>query len=93
MARFLPLWNDELAPAVKSGKNILIVAHGNSLRALIQHLEKMTPEQIMEVNVPTGIPLMYELDNHLHVKSKNYLGDPEVVKAAMDHVAGQGKKK
>lgn len=93
VARFLPLWNDELAPAVKSGKNILIAAHGNSLRALIQHLEKMTPEQIMEVNVPTGIPLMYELDGHLKVISKNYLGDPEVVKAAMDDVAGQGKKK
>ncbi len=93
VARFLPLWNEELAPAVKSGKKILIAAHGNSLRALIQHLEKMTPEQIMEVNVPTGIPLMYELAANLQVIKKEYLGDPAVVKAAMDHVAGQGKAK
>ena len=93
VGRFLPLWNEELAPAVKSGKKILIAAHGNSLRALIQHLEKMTPEQIMEVNVPTGIPLMYELDANLQVLKKEYLGDPAFVKAAMDHVAGQGKAK
>lgn len=93
VARFLPLWTEELAPAVKAGKNILIVAHGNSIRALIQHLEKMTPEEIMEVNVPTGIPLMYELDEDLKVISKQYLGDPELVKTAMEQVANQGKKK
>lgn len=93
VARFLPLWNEEIGPAVKSGKRILIAAHGNSLRALIQHLEKMTPAQIMEVNVPTGIPLMYELDSNLQVVSKEYLGDPAVVKAAMDQVANQGKAK
>lgn len=91
--RFLPLWNQELAPAIQSGKNILIAAHGNSIRALIQHLEKLTPEQIMEVNVPTGIPLMYELGKDLSVLGKNYLGDPETVKAAMQQVANQGKKK
>jgi len=93
VARFLPLWTEEIAPAVKSGKKILIAAHGNSIRALIQHLEKMTPEQIMEVNVPTGIPLMYELDSNLQVVSKEYLGDPELVKAAMETVANQGKAK
>jgi len=93
VARFLPLWNQELAPQIKSGKRILIAAHGNSLRALIQHLEKMTPEQIMEVNVPTGIPLMYTLDKDLNVLQKEYLGDPEVVKSAMDKVANQGKAK
>lgn len=93
VARFLPLWNEELSPAISSGKKLLIAAHGNSIRALVQHLEKMTPEQIMEVNIPTGIPLMYELDSKLNVISKKYLGDPAVVQAAMDHVAGQGKKK
>jgi 2,3-bisphosphoglycerate-dependent phosphoglycerate mutase len=93
VARFLPLWNEELAPAIKSGKRILIAAHGNSLRALIQHLEKMTPEQIMEVNVPTGIPLMYELGPNFEVLKKEYLGDPEVVQAAMAQVANQGKAK
>ncbi len=93
VARFLPLWNEEIAPAMKSGKRVLIAAHGNSLRALIQHLEKMTPDQIMEVNVPTGIPLMYELDDQMNVLKKEYLGDPEVVAAAMATVANQGKAK
>lgn len=93
VARFLPFWNESIAPNIISGKKILISAHGNSLRALIQHLEKMTPEQIMEVNVPTGIPLMYTLDKDLNVLDKTYLGDPEVVKAAMETVANQGKKK
>jgi 2,3-bisphosphoglycerate-dependent phosphoglycerate mutase len=93
VSRFLPLWKEEIAPAMKSGKKILIAAHGNSLRALIQHLEHMTPEQIMEVNVPTGIPLMYELDSDLKVVGKEYLGDAETVKAAMDTVANQGKAK
>ena len=93
VARFLPMWSEEIAPAIKSGKKVLIAAHGNSIRALIQHLEKLTPEQIMEINVPTGIPLMYELDANLGVIKKEYLGDPEVVKAAIDKVAGQGKAK
>lgn len=93
VARFLPLWTEEIAPLIKSGKRVLIAAHGNSLRALIQHLEHMTPEQIMEVNVPTGIPLMYELDANLKVLKKEYLGDPEVVAAAMATVANQGKAK
>lgn len=93
VARFLPYWQSNIAPAIQSGQRVLIAAHGNSLRALIQHLEKMTPEQIMEVNVPTGIPLLYELDSKLNVIKKEYLGDPEVVKAAIEHVAGQGKAK
>jgi 2,3-bisphosphoglycerate-dependent phosphoglycerate mutase len=91
--RFLPLWKSEIAPAVKAGKKILIAAHGNSLRALIQHLENMTPAEIMEVNVPTGIPLLYELDAELKVTKKEYLGDPEKVKAAIEGVANQGKVK
>lgn len=91
--RVLPIWNQEIAPRIQKGEKILIAAHGNSLRALIQHIEKMTPEQIMEVNVPTGIPLLYELDANLNFLRKEYLGDPEIVKAAIDHVAGQGQAK
>lgn len=93
VARFLPLWNDEIAPKVLQGRKLLIAAHGNSLRALIQHVEKMTPEQIMEVNMPTGIPMVYHFDKDLKVIDKNFIGDPEVVKQAMEAVAAQGKKK
>lgn len=93
VARFLPLWNEKIAPDILSGKNVLIAAHGNSLRALIQHLEKMTPDQIMEVNMPTGIPMMYELDQNLNVLSKKFIGDPAEVAKAMETVAQQGKKK
>lgn len=93
VARFLPLWNEKIAPDIQAGKNVLIVAHGNSLRALIQHLEKLSPAQIMEVNLPTGIPLMYELDSSFNVVSKQYLGDPEEVRKAIEGVANQGKAK
>lgn len=93
VARFLPLWNEQISGPLKQGKKVLITAHGNSLRALVQHLEKMTPEQIMEENIPTGIPLMYELTADLQVVSRRYLGDPAVVAAAMSTVAQQGKKK
>lgn len=93
VARVLPLWNSEIAPAIKSGKRVLIAAHGNSLRALIQYLEKMTPDEIMEVNMPTGIPMLYELGPELQVLKKEFIGDPEVVKAAIEAVAQQGKKK
>jgi 2,3-bisphosphoglycerate-dependent phosphoglycerate mutase len=91
--RFQPLWEKELVPALKAGQNILIVAHGNSLRALMQILEGLTPEQIMEVNMPTGVPLRYDLDNQLRILSKKFLGDAEAVKKAMEAVANQGKKK
>lgn len=93
VARFLPLWNEEIMPKIKAGKKILIAAHGNSLRALIQHLEGLSPAEIMEVNVPTGIPLMYELSKDFKVLKKEYLGDPERVRAAMETVANQGKAK
>jgi 2,3-bisphosphoglycerate-dependent phosphoglycerate mutase len=89
--RFLPLWTNEIAPTIKTGKRVLIVAHGNSLRALMQHLEEMTPEEIMGVNLPTGIPLVYELDENLKVLGKKFVGDPEEVKKAMEAVAAQGK--
>lgn len=92
-ARFVPLWEKEVVPQLKVGKNVLIVAHGNSLRALMQILEKMTPEEIMEVNMPTGIPLKYELDSNLNIVSKSFIGDEETVKKAIASVAAQGKKK
>ena len=90
-ARFMPLWNNQISKEILSGQKVLIVAHGNSLRALIQHLENLSPEAIMEVNVPTGIPLMYTLDENLKVLSKKFIGDAESVKAATDAVANQGK--
>lgn len=93
VARVLPFWQETVVPTLNSGKKILLVAHGNSLRALIQHLEKMTPEQIMEVNVPTGVPLVYDLDDNLKVVGKRYLGDQEKIQAALESVANQGKKK
>lgn len=93
VARFLPLWTKTIAPEIKSSKKVLIVAHGNSLRALMQHLEKMTPEEIMGVNMPTGIPMMYELDESFKVLKREFIGDPEEVRAAMEAVANQGKAK
>ncbi len=93
VARFLPLWHETIAPTIKSGKKVLIAAHGNSLRALIKYLDNVSEEAIVELNVPTGMPLVYELDDDLKPIRSYYLGDPEKVKAAMDAVAAQGKKK
>lgn len=93
VARFLPFWTDVISKDIKAGKKVLIAAHGNSLRALIQHLEQMTPDEIMGVNMPTGIPLMYELDANLKVIGKEFIGNPEDVKAAIESVANQGKAK
>jgi 2,3-bisphosphoglycerate-dependent phosphoglycerate mutase len=91
--RFLPLWLNQISKNILDGKRVLIVAHGNSLRALMQHLEKMSPEQIMGVNMPTGIPLCYELGPQFQVEKKEFIGDPEEVKAAIEAVANQGKAK
>jgi 2,3-bisphosphoglycerate-dependent phosphoglycerate mutase len=93
VARFLPFWHDVVAPDIKAGKKVVIVAHGNSLRALIKYLDNVSEEAIVEMNVPTGMPLVYELDEKLKPIRSYYLGDPEKVKAAMDAVAAQGKKK
>jgi 2,3-bisphosphoglycerate-dependent phosphoglycerate mutase len=93
VARFLPLWEDALAPAVKGGQRVLVVAHGNSIRALIKFLDHVSEDDIVELNVPTGMPLVYELDASLKPIRSCYLGDPAKVKAAMDAVAAQGKKK
>ena len=91
--RLLPLWQGEIVPRIKKGENVLIVAHGNSLRALVQHLEHLSPAEIMELNIPTGTPLVYELDEQLKVLSKRYLGDPEEVARAAAAVANQSKAK
>jgi 2,3-bisphosphoglycerate-dependent phosphoglycerate mutase len=93
VSRFLPLWQSQISADLKSGKKVLIAAHGNSLRALMMHLEKLTPEQIMEVNLPTGIPLVYTLDSQLGFVKKEFLGDPEKVRAAIEAVSAQGKVK
>ncbi|MEK6774628.1 MAG: 2,3-diphosphoglycerate-dependent phosphoglycerate mutase [Bdellovibrionota bacterium] len=91
--RFMPLWIERIQPDFKLGKKILIVAHGNSLRALIQYLEKMSADDIMQVNVPTGVPIFYELDLSFQVLKKEFLGDPEEIRRAMESVANQGKAK
>jgi 2,3-bisphosphoglycerate-dependent phosphoglycerate mutase len=91
--RMLPYWNETIAPQVKAGKRVLIAAHGNSLRALVKHLDQLSEEQIMELNIPTGIPLVYELDGNLKPTKKYYLGEADAIKAAQEAVAKQGKKK
>ncbi|MGC4052298.1 MAG: 2,3-diphosphoglycerate-dependent phosphoglycerate mutase [Paludibaculum sp.] len=93
VARFLPLWHESIAPAVKSGKRVVIGAHGNSLRALVKYLDNVSEADILELNIPTAMPLVYELDADLKPIKSYYLGDPEKVKAAMDAVAKQGQKK
>ena len=93
VAHFLPLWHDTIAPAIRSGQRVIIAAHGNSLRALVKYLDGVSEADIVELNIPTGMPLVYELDDNLKPLNRYYLGDPEKVKAAMDAVAAQGKKK
>jgi len=93
VARVLPCWHDAIAPAVRSGRRVLITAHGNSLRALVKYLDNVSDQDILELNIPTGMPLVYELDADLKPLASRYLGDPARVKAAMDAVAGQGKAK
>ncbi len=89
--RFLPAWNDVIAPAVKRGERVIIAAHGNSLRALVKHLDGISDEDILGLNIPTGIPLVYELDDDLTPISSRYLGDPEAAKKAAEAVANQAK--
>jgi 2,3-bisphosphoglycerate-dependent phosphoglycerate mutase len=93
VARFLPLWHETIAPDIRAGKKVLIAAHGNSLRALVKYLDNVSEQEIVELNIPTGMPLVYELNDDLKPLNRYYLGDPEKVKAAMDAVAAQGKKK
>ncbi|MEO8168268.1 MAG: 2,3-diphosphoglycerate-dependent phosphoglycerate mutase [bacterium] len=91
--RFLPYWHKTIAPAITSGRRVIIAAHGNSLRALVKYLDNISEESIVELNIPTGMPLVYELDSDLKPLKSYYLGDPEAVKKAMDAVAAQGKAK
>ena len=93
VARFLPLWHSTVAPAIQKGQKVLIAAHGNSLRALVKYLDDVSESDIVELNIPTGMPLVYELDQKLRPLDRHYLGDPEKVKAAMEAVAAQGKRK
>jgi len=89
--RVLYYWRKEIAPAIKSGKKILISAHGNSLRALVKYLDNIPPEEIPKLNIPTGIPLVYELDKNLKPIKHYYLGDSEKIKQAAERVANQAK--
>ena len=89
--RVLPYWHDVISPAILSGKRVLIAAHGNSLRSLVKYLDNISDEDIIGVNIPTGVPLVYQLDADLKPISSEYLGDPEAIKAMMNSVANQGK--
>lgn len=93
VARFMPYWHETIAPTVKSGKRVIVAAHGNSLRALVKYLDNIPDEVIPTVNIPTGMPLVYELDKDLKPTDRFYLGDPEAVKKAMEAVASQGRAK
>lgn len=93
VARVLPYWKEQIIPTIKSGARILISAHGNSLRALVKYLDDVSNEEILKLNIPTGIPLIYELDDNIKPIKHYYLGDPEEVMKAMKKVADQGKVK
>lgn len=91
--RFVPYWEGTIAPMVKTGKKVLITAHGNSLRALVKYLDNIPDNEIVELNIPTGIPLVYELDENLKPVKHYYLGNPEEIEKAAAAVAAQGKSK
>ena len=91
IARFLPYWHETIAPEIRRGRRVLIVAHGNSLRALVKYLDNMSESEIMGYNIPTGVPLVYQLNEELRPLRKDYLGDPEAVRKAAEAVANQGK--
>jgi 2,3-bisphosphoglycerate-dependent phosphoglycerate mutase len=93
VARFLPYWHGTIAPAIKAGRRVLIAAHGNSLRALVKYLDEVSEQEIVELNIPTGIPLVYELDDALRPIRHYYLGDPDAAAAAAAKVAAQAKQK
>lgn len=91
VARVIPFWDAEIAPQIKAGKNVLIVAHGNSLRALIKYLDNVSEQDILGLNIPTAQPLVYELDENLKPTRHYYLGDQEAIRAAIDAVANQSR--
>jgi 2,3-bisphosphoglycerate-dependent phosphoglycerate mutase len=91
--RVQPYWHETLVPAIRSEKRVLLVAHGNSIRALVKYLDNVSEAEITELNIPTGIPLVYELDDELKPIQHYYLGDPEEVAKAAAAVANQARKK
>lgn len=91
VARMLPYWHDVIVPQLREGKRVLVVAHGNSLRALVKHLDGISDDDISSLNIPTGIPLVYELDEDLNATNSYYLGDQEAAKKAAEAVANQAK--
>jgi len=91
VARVVPFWNDSIAPALQRGRRVLVAAHGNSLRALIKHLDRLSDEAIVGLNIPTAQPLVYEFDATLTPLRRYYLGDPETIARAAAAVAAQGK--
>ncbi len=93
IARFLPYWKETIEPEILANKKVLIVAHGNSLRSLVKHLDKLSNEEILGLNIPTGIPLVYELNEEMEVITKQYLGDADAIKKAMEQVKNQAKAK
>jgi 2,3-bisphosphoglycerate-dependent phosphoglycerate mutase len=93
LERALPYWHDNIAPQLKAGRTVLVTAHGNSLRALYKYLNDVSEAEILELNIPTGIPLLFELSDDLKVESYRYLGDPEAAKRAAEAVANQAKAK
>ncbi len=93
LSRVMPYWHSSLAPVVKSGQRVLVAAHGNSMRALVKYLDNIPDEEIPELNIPTGIPLVYELDANLKLVTHYYLGDADAVRKAAEAVAAQGKVK
>jgi 2,3-bisphosphoglycerate-dependent phosphoglycerate mutase len=93
VARFLPYWHSTIAPDIRAGKRVLVVAHGNSLRALVKYLDNISDEDIVELNIPTGIPLVYLLNDELKPLQKYYLGDQEAVRQKAAEVANQGRSR
>ena len=93
VARFLPYWHERIAPEVKAGRRVVIAAHGNSLRALVKYLDGVSEEEIVGLNIPTGIPLVYELEDDLRPIRHYYLGDPEAARKAAEAVANQAARK
>ena len=93
LARVLPYWNSRIAPELRAGRNVLVAAHGNSLRAMVKMLDNVPENEIVELNIPTGVPLLYELDPHLKPLSSRYLGDPAAIAAAAEAVRRQTEKR
>jgi 2,3-bisphosphoglycerate-dependent phosphoglycerate mutase len=92
LARVMPFWEDRIAPTLTQGRNVLVVAHGNSLRALVKQLDALSEQAVVELNIPTGMPLLYEFEPDLSARSHRYLGDAETVRAAAEAVGRQGQR-